>query len=215
MWNPPAPFRTSGHAAAQSGDAREVSVARCSLALAVPRSNTVGAMAPENPLHGAVEVGAAELWGSGEFGEQDHGLIIIGAEVNGTRIGRVRIRPVRSALPRYLHAFVEQCVASGSTIRTDDWHGYVGLARRGYLHEVLPYWQNWDPGEGPVAGRSIPRCLAWIGWPCGRRVGWSVRIRAPPASRNWVTIWTSSRSDLTRAGATTQGSSSSASYNKR
>jgi hypothetical protein len=105
------------------------------------------AMAREDPLHGAVEVGTAELWSSGEFGEEERGMIIIGAEVDGTRIGRVRMQPVRNALPRYLHAFVEQCVVSGSTIRTDGWHGYVGLAQKGYLHEALPYWRNWDLEE--------------------------------------------------------------------
>ena len=102
------------------------------------------AMAREDPLHGAVEVGTAELWSSGEFGEDERGMIIIGAEVEGTRIGRVRMRPVRNGLSRYLHAFVEQCVALGSTIRTDDWRGYGGLAQKGYLHEPLPYWRNWD-----------------------------------------------------------------------
>ena len=105
------------------------------------------AMAREDPLHGAVEVGTAELWSSGEFGEEERGMIIIGAEVDGTRIGRVRMQPVRNALPRYLHAFVEQCVVSGSAIRTDDWHGYVGLAQKG-----AP--RVWDRPRSPVAQQN-------------------------------------------------------------
>jgi transposase-like protein len=56
------------------------------------------AMAREDPLCGTIEVGTAELLGTGEFLDFEwHGLIIIGAEVDGTRIGRVRMRPVRKA----------------------------------------------------------------------------------------------------------------------
>jgi hypothetical protein len=95
------------------------------------------AMGRQDLLQGTVEVDTAGLWGLAEFGKPQRN-IVIAAEVEGTHIGRVRMRPVRNGLPDYLHAFVEECVASGSTIRTDNWHGYVGLAQKGYQHETPP-----------------------------------------------------------------------------
>src|ERR1019366_8861567 len=83
------------------------------------------------------------------------------------RVGRVRMLPVRNALPRYLHAFVEQCLASGSTIRTDGWHGYAGLAQKGYLHEPLSYWQIWDLDGDFRGGGSYPR-MRRVNWAAGR-----------------------------------------------
>ena len=135
------------------------------------------AMAREDPLQGAVEVGTAELWSSGEFGEEERGMIIIGAEVEGTRIGRVRMRPVRNGLSRYLHAFVEQCVVFGSTIRTDDWRGYVDLAQKGYLHEPLPYWRNWDLEED-LRGRPKYSEMPRVDWVAERLKRWLVGTHA-------------------------------------
>ena len=109
-------------------------------------------------------------------------MIIIGAEVDGTRIGRVRMRPVRNALPRYLHAFVEQCVASGSTIRTDDWHGYVGLAQKGYPHEALPYWRNWDLDED-LPGRPKYSEMPRVDWVAERLKRWLVGTHAGAVSQ--------------------------------
>src|ERR1019366_881221 len=87
------------------------------------------------------------------------------------RVGRVRMLPVRNALPRYLHAFVEQCLASGSTIRTDGWHGYAGLAQKGYLHEPLSYWQNWDL-DGDFRGRRRDSRMRRGDWVAGRLKRW-------------------------------------------
>src|ERR1017187_9398133 len=137
----------------------------------------------EDPLCGTIEVGTAELLGTGEFLDFEwHGLIIIGAEVDGTRIGRVRMRPVRNALPRYLHAFVEQCVVSGSAIRTDDWHGYVGLAQKGYPHEALPYWRNWDLDED-LPGRPKYSEMPRVDWVAERLKRWLVGTHAGAVSQ--------------------------------
>ena len=123
----------------------------------------------------------AELWSSGEFGEEERGMIIIAAEVEGTRIGRVRMRPVRNGLSRYLHAFVEQSVALGSTIRTDDWRGYVDLAQKGYLHEPLPYWRNWDLEED-LRGRPKYSEMPRVDWVAERLKRWLVGTHAGAVS---------------------------------
>ena len=98
------------------------------------------------------------------------------------RVGRVRMLPVRNALPRYLHAFVEQCLASGSTIRTDGWHGYAGLAQKGYLHEPLSYWQNWDL-DGDFRGRRRYSRMRRVDWVAGRLKRWLVGTHAGAVSQ--------------------------------
>jgi transposase-like protein len=81
-------------------------------------------------------VDTALLWGLVEYGEKQRQRgVVIGAEVDGTRIGRVRMRLVRNTRVPYEHAFVEECVAPGSTIRTDDREGGKVWAQQGYVHE--------------------------------------------------------------------------------
>jgi transposase-like protein len=109
-------------------------------------------------------------------------MIIIGAEVEGTRIGRVRMRPIRNGLRHYLHAFVEQCVVPGSTIRTDDWHAYVGLARKGYLHEVRPTSPNWGLAED--LGRRKYSEMPRVDWVAGRLKRWLVGTHAGAVSQS-------------------------------
>ena len=66
----------------------------------------------------------------------DKALIVIAAEADGKRIGRIRMRAIQDATAGSLHSFVMDCVAPGSTVHTDGWQGYQGLDRLGYDHEV-------------------------------------------------------------------------------
>jgi hypothetical protein len=91
------------------------------------------------------------------------------------------MRPVRNGLSRYLHAFVEQCVVFGSTIRTDDWRGYVDLAQKGYLHEPLPYWRNWDLEED-LRGRPKYSKMPRVDWVAERLKRWLVGTHAGAVS---------------------------------
>jgi hypothetical protein len=125
------------------------------------------AMAREDPLQGAVEVDIAALWGLVDFGEEQLG-VVIGAEVDGRRIGRIRMRLVRNGRPRYVQAFVEECVARGSTIRTDDWEGGAVWAQNGYIHEDCP-------GRDGTAFARMPR-VNWVAvrlkrWLAGTHAG--------------------------------------------
>jgi hypothetical protein len=138
------------------------------------------AMAREDPLQGAVEVDTASLWGVADFGEQPRGVMVIGAEVDGTRIGRIRMRLVRNVRPRYVQAFVEECVARGSTIRTDDWEGDAVWAQKGYIHEDRPgrkhSLEQWLDG---TAFASMPR----VDFVAGRLKRWLVRTHASAVSQ--------------------------------
>lgn len=88
-------------------------------------------------LHGVVEVDET-YWGAPEPGligrlTEDKALIIVGAEVDGGGIGRVRLRRIPDLSKASLHGFVKEAVEPGSTVRTDGLHTYEGL--EGYVHE--------------------------------------------------------------------------------
>lgn len=63
-------------------------------------------------------------------------LVVIAAQEDGDRIGRVRMRRVASASRRNLHGFILDAVESGSVVHTDAWRAYGGLEEKGYMHEV-------------------------------------------------------------------------------
>ena len=63
-------------------------------------------------------------------------LIVVAAETDGPRIGRIRMRQVIDASAESLVPFVEDSVARGSIIHTDGWPGYSPLTSEGYDHEV-------------------------------------------------------------------------------
>jgi transposase-like protein len=88
-------------------------------------------------LHGVVEVDET-YWGAPEPGligrlTEDKALIIVGAEVDGGGIGRVRLRRIPDLSRASLHVFVQEAIEPGSTVRTDGLHTYEGL--EGYMHE--------------------------------------------------------------------------------
>lgn len=91
-------------------------------------------------LNGRIEVDEA-YWGS--FEEGRHGrkttrkvLIVVAAQEDGPRIGRIRLRRIMNASAESLHPFIEQAVEPNSVVRTDGWPGYVGIGKKGFLHEV-------------------------------------------------------------------------------
>ena len=51
-------------------------------------------------------------------------LVVIMAQEDGNRIGRIRLRQVHDATAQSLEAAVKACVEPGSTVRTDGWSGY-------------------------------------------------------------------------------------------
>lgn len=63
-------------------------------------------------------------------------LIVVAAQEDGKRIGRIRMRAIPDASADSLIPFVEESVEPGSVIHTDAWLGYVPLERKGYIHEV-------------------------------------------------------------------------------
>ena len=92
-------------------------------------------------LTGGVEADEAFLGGPrpGKRGRGAAGktLVVVVAQVDGRRIGRIRLRRVPDASARSLERAVQEAVVPGSVVRTDGLPSYSQLAARGYVHEVV------------------------------------------------------------------------------
>ncbi len=87
-------------------------------------------------LHGTVEVDEA-FWGGEEKGvigrkTEKRALIVVAAEEDGPRIGRIRMRRIDTTSRKVLHGFIHEAIEPGSTVRTDGLNSYRAL--QGYVH---------------------------------------------------------------------------------
>ncbi len=92
-------------------------------------------------LAGVVEVdetawGGRTHRGRSGFFPQDKTLVMVAAEEEGPRIGRIRLARIPAATTAHLQSFVERMVEPGSTVHTDGRAGYAGLVALGYQHQV-------------------------------------------------------------------------------
>jgi transposase-like protein len=118
-----------------------------------------------DPLAGIVEVDEA-YWGGEETGATGRQTelktrIIVAAEEDGNGIGRIRLRTIPDVSKASLHGFIRQAIAPGSTVRTDGWPAYRGLA--GYVHDRQV--QSHQPEEEhllPRAHRVISLLKRWL-----------------------------------------------------
>ena len=62
-------------------------------------------------------------------------LVIVAAQADGRRIGRIRMARIPDLSKDSLHGFIAQAVEPGSVVRTDGFPAYGGLA--GYRHEPV------------------------------------------------------------------------------
>ena len=93
-------------------------------------------------LKGAVEVDETYVGGSesGVGGRQLVGkaLVVIAVELDGKKVGRIRLRHVPDASGESLVGFITDNVEKGSKVHTDDWNGYNGTKAAGFRHRVTP-----------------------------------------------------------------------------
>jgi len=61
-------------------------------------------------------------------------LVVIAAQEEGNKIGRVRMRRIPNASASSLEGFVQEAIEPGSVVHTDGWVGYAGLQKKGYVH---------------------------------------------------------------------------------
>ena len=106
-------------------------------------------------LSGIVEVDESYIGGkkAGKRGRGAAGkaLVVIAAQLDGSGIGRIRLRQVPDASAESLESAIEQAIEAGSKVRTDRWKGYNRLNRLGYIHEVVRE-------EADVGDNLLPSC---------------------------------------------------------
>ena len=91
-------------------------------------------------LTGQVEVDETYLGGvhRGRRGRQTQtkALVAVAVQVEGPRLGRIRLRRLPDASAASLMGFVQETIEPRSLVHTDGWQGYVPLRRHGYRHRV-------------------------------------------------------------------------------
>jgi transposase-like protein len=92
-------------------------------------------------LTGTIEVDETYLGGleEGLRGRQieEKVLIVVAAQEDGKGIGQIRMKRIPDASSENLHSFIEAFVEPCSTLRTDGWSGYAGLATKGYKYKII------------------------------------------------------------------------------
>lgn len=92
-------------------------------------------------LAGAVEIDEVYVGGvcPGTSGRGAGGksLVVVAAQAEGARIGRIRLLRVANASQAALTPAVCAMVEPGSKVLTDDWDGYGGLAAAGFERQVV------------------------------------------------------------------------------
>jgi len=88
-------------------------------------------------LSGTVEVDET-YWGSEEKGVrgrliENKTLIAVAVEVNGKKIGRIRMQRIADVSRETLHGFIGEMIEPGSTVRTDGLNAYREMT--GYVHD--------------------------------------------------------------------------------
>ena len=111
-------------------------------------------------LAGTVEVDETYLGGAkpGQRGRGAAGkaLVLIAAQKDGNRLGRVRFRRVLDASAASLEPAIQEAVEPGSVIRTDGWGGYNNLAKLG-CNRVASLLKRWLLGthQGGVSHQHL------------------------------------------------------------
>jgi len=117
-------------------------------------------------LSGTVEVDEIYIGGlkKGKRGRGADGkaLVLVAAQEDGRRIGRIRLHRLEDASSASLIPAVKNCVEPGSVVRTDGWSGYLPLSSENYVHNVIR--QTTDIGDNllPLANRVASLLKRWL-----------------------------------------------------
>jgi transposase-like protein len=119
-------------------------------------------------LTGEVEVEVDETFVGGvKPGKRGRGaagksLVLIAAEVRGSRIGRIRLTLIPDAAAETLLDSVESLVERGSEVVTDGLTSYGGLSALGYYHTVSRHTPEVGRNLLPKAHRVAALLKRWI-----------------------------------------------------
>lgn len=91
-------------------------------------------------LDGEVEVDETFVGGfrEGRRGRDNErkALVVIAAQRDGRKIGRIRMARIADASAENLGGFIKQALAPGTVVHTDGWRGYNGLRELGYQRHI-------------------------------------------------------------------------------
>lgn len=97
--------------------------------------------------------------GRGAAGKE---LVLIAAQVDGKRIGRIRLCLIPDATGTSLERAVRAAVEPGSIIHTDDWKGYHGLKASRYRHQVIRHESHVGDNLLPMANMVASLLKRWL-----------------------------------------------------
>ena len=117
-------------------------------------------------LSGTVEVDETYIGGKrhGKCGRGAEGksLVLVTAQEDGDRIGRIRLRRVANASADSLEPAIQEAIEPGARIRTDDWSGYRRLKTLGYKHQVIRVSQAVGENPLPLVNRVTALLKRWL-----------------------------------------------------
>lgn len=111
-------------------------------------------------LSGRVEVDETSIGGeahglAGGRAKGKKALVVVAVEVADPKgFGRCRMRIIDDATAATLHGFVTDTIASGATVITDGWSGYLGIDNSGYAHDRRS--QRAAKALGEDVGKLLP-----------------------------------------------------------
>lgn len=92
-------------------------------------------------LSGLVEIDETFIGGkrTGKRGRGSSGkeLVMIAAQKDGRKIGRIRLQRIPDASGDSLEGAIKDNIELSSILQTDGWQGYNGIKRLGYAHEII------------------------------------------------------------------------------
>lgn len=91
--------------------------------------------------------------GRGAFGKR---IVLVVAERDGRRVGRIRLQEIPNVQLPTLEASVSGLVESGSTVVTDGWRGYNFLSEKGYLRIIEA------ENDSEMSDIVLPKCHSVI-----------------------------------------------------
>lgn len=117
-------------------------------------------------LSGTVEVDESYL-GPERPGKRGRGaggktLVLVAAQVDGSKIGRIRLTRVADASSNRLLPAVQAAIQPGSQVLTDGWPGYASLPLSGYRHEVVRSTAIVGDNLLPRANRVVSLLQRWL-----------------------------------------------------
>jgi transposase-like protein len=117
-------------------------------------------------LAGTIEVDEIYVGGerAGKRGRGADGkaLVLIAAQAEGAKIGRIRLARVADASAPVLNQALLACVSAGSQIVTDGWRGYAELSAIGYRHQTVRTTAVVGANLLPRANRIAALLQRWL-----------------------------------------------------